>query len=176
MNTPDTAELNPLGRIVATHGLRGELKVHTHPEDRDALLVASRIYLQAKTGQPREQQLVGARRNKGYLVIRLLGLDHISQVEELVGQQILVRSTDLRREPGQLFWFELAGLRVIDRQRGEIGILEDMFVTAAHGIYVIQGPYGEVLLPALEPFVLGVDRAARILQVDVPDGLFPGHQ
>lgn len=173
MNTPGTAELKPLGHIVATHGLRGELKVRTHPEDRDALLAASRIFLRAKAGQPREQLLIGVRRNKGYLVVQLQGFDHISQAETLVGQQILVRSDDLRREPGQLFWFELAGLRVIDRQRGDIGVLEDMFVTAAHGIYVIQGSYGEVLLPSIEPFVLGVDREAGILQVDVPDGLFP---
>ena len=38
MSRPGHDDLNPLGKIIDTHGLRGELKVRTHPEDRDALL------------------------------------------------------------------------------------------------------------------------------------------
>jgi 16S rRNA processing protein RimM len=107
------------------------------------------------------------------VVIQFEGCDHINQVTSLVGQEVLVAAADIRRTDDRLFWFELAGLRVVDQQRGDIGVLEDMFVTAAHGIYVIQGPLGEVLIPAVAPFVLGLDRDSGVLRVDVPDGLFP---
>jgi 16S rRNA processing protein RimM len=174
MSTPDTDDLQPLGKIIDTHGLRGELKVRTHPEDREALLAARRVFLQLPgASQPRPLTPVKARSNKGYVVIQFEGVDHISQVANLVGQEVLVVSADIRRTAGKLFWFELSGLRVVDQQRGDIGVLEDMFVTAAHGIYVIQGRFGEVLIPAIEPFVLDLDRETGVLQVDVPDGLFP---
>jgi len=173
MSRPGHDDLNPLGKIIDTHGLRGELKVRTHPEDRDALLAASRIFLQSAGGQPSLVNLVKARPNKGYVIIQLEGYDHISQVVDLVGRQVLVNTADIRREAGRLFWFELSGLQVVDQQRGDIGVLEDMFVTAAHGIYVVQGPYGEVLIPAIEPFVVELDKESGIMRVDVPDGLFP---
>jgi len=176
MSTLDPDELNSLGKIIDTHGLRGELKVRTHPEDRDALLQVSKVYLKPSGEAAQVRELVKARLNKGYAVIQLKGLDHISQAAGLVGQELLIRPADIRRDSERLFWFELVGLQVVDQQRGEIGILEDMFVTAAHGIYVIEGAFGEVLIPAIEPFVLGLDRENGILRVDVPDGLFPENQ
>jgi 16S rRNA processing protein RimM len=173
MNTPDTDELQSLGKVIDTHGLRGELKVRTHPEDREALLAASRVFLRRPGEQPSPRILAKARNNRGYVVIQFEGCEQIGQVTSLVGQEVLVAAADIRRTAGRLFWFELSGLRVVDQQRGDIGVLDDMFVTAAHGIYVIQGPLGEVLIPAIEPFVLGLDREAGVLRVDVPDGLFP---
>jgi len=173
MSTVEDDELSPLGKIIDTHGLRGELKVRTHPEDREALLSVGKVYLKSPGEKVLARELVKARPNKGYAVIQLKGLDHISQAADLVGQELLINPADVRRVDNRLFWFELSGLQVIDRQRGDIGRLEDMFVTAAHGVYVIRGAFGEVLVPAIGPFVLGLDREAGVLRVDVPDGLFP---
>lgn len=173
MSTVEDDELSPLGKIIDTHGLRGELKVRTHPEDRDALLSVGKVYLKSPGEKMLARELVKARPNKGYAVIQLKGFDHISQAADLVGQELLINPADVRRDGNRLFWFELSGLQVIDRQRGDIGRLEDMFVTAAHGVYVIRGAYGEVLVPAIGPFVLGLDRETGVLRVDVPDGLFP---
>lgn len=175
MSATEPRELKPLGTVIATHGLRGELKVRTHPEDRDALLATERIFLRDAAGRLEAHRLDEARRNKGYVVIRLDGLEQIDRVEGLVGQELLIAPGDVRREADRLFWFDVAGIRVVDRQRGEIGTLEDMFVTAAHGVYVVEGSHGEVLIPAVPPFVLDLDREAGVLRVDVPDGLFPGH-
>lgn len=176
MNELTANQLRPLGKVIDTHGLRGELKVRTHPQDQGALLAACKVYLQEAGAAPRSFELKGARRQKGYLVIQLKGCDHISMVAGLVGQDLLVSPADINSSEEELFWYELDGLRVVDQQRGEIGTLEDMFVTAAHGIYVVAGPAGEVLIPAIEPFVLGLDREAGVLRVDVPDGLFPESQ
>jgi 16S rRNA processing protein RimM len=73
----------------------------------------------------------------------------------------------------EFYWFEIEGLTVVDRTRGEIGILEDMFSTAAHDIYVVRGRLGEILIPAVDEFVLGVDQEERRMTVDLPEGLVP---
>jgi 16S rRNA processing protein RimM len=48
-----------------------------------------------------------------------------------------------------------------------------MFSTAAHDIYVIRGRYGEVLIPAVEEFIVEIDRDGRRMLVDLPEGLVP---
>ncbi|HKI51759.1 MAG TPA: ribosome maturation factor RimM, partial [Geothermobacteraceae bacterium] len=156
MSTVEDDALSLLGKVIDTHGLRGELKVRTHPEDRDVLLLVGKVYLRPPGEAALARELVKARPNKGYAVIQLKGLDHVSQAAGLVGQELLINPTDIRRDTDRLFWYELSGLQVVDRQRGDIGVLEEMFVTAAHGVYVIRGAHGEILIPAIEPFVLGL--------------------
>jgi 16S rRNA processing protein RimM len=54
---------------------------------------------------------------------------------------------------------------------GELGTLDDLFTTAAHDIYVVNGRFGEVLIPAVDEFVVEVDLPGRRMSVDLPEGL-----
>jgi 16S rRNA processing protein RimM len=67
----------------------------------------------------------------------------------------------------------LEGLEVVDQQQGVLGPVVGMFSTAAHDILEVEGPSGEILIPAIEPFLIKVDRKAGQLQVNLPDGLVP---
>jgi len=166
-------KLCKLGEVIGTHGLRGELKARVHPGDQTALLCTQEVHLATTAGEQGCFRLLGARPNKGNLLLRVAGVEHVNQAEALIGAEVLIDPAKLSREPGELFWFELEGARVMDRERGEIGRLRGMFVTAAHGVYVIEGKYGEVLLPAVNPFMCGFDAAEQVLNVDVPEGLYP---
>ncbi|PLX80745.1 MAG: 16S rRNA processing protein RimM [Desulfuromonas sp.] len=162
-----------LGQIAGTHGLRGALKIRTHPGDAPALLATDRVWLDVGSGAPECRRIESAELRKGYAVIQLRDCRHISQAAPLVGSQVGIDPADLERQPGQFFWFELSGLETIDRERGVIGTVNGMFFTAAHGILVIDGVTGEVLLPFLDQFVERVDVDAGKVFVDVPEGLFP---
>jgi len=170
------SSLQPLGRVIGTHGLRGDLKIRSHPEDQSALLSASRLCLRPSTGETVCLEVRQSIPGKGCSVFRLHGLDQIGPAESLIGAEVLVDPKQLQREANQLFWFELEGLEVVDRGRGSIGRLEGMFRTAAHAIYVVQGPFGEVLIPVVDEFVSEVNLERRELLVDVPDGLFAEQQ
>jgi len=163
MNKPGKT-LCPLGSVIGIHGLRGDLKVRTHPADQAALLVARQVFI---GDPPVVYQPAFSKIHKGNVLLHLVGVDSAAAAEALVGQDLLIEPAKLKRPAGQLFWFEVAGAEVIDRERGDIGSLDGMFSTAAHGIYVVEGRFGEVM------FVLGFDPVRRILSVDVPDGLYP---
>lgn len=162
-----------LGQITGTHGLRGALKIRTHPGDAPALLATDRIWLDAGTGTPECRRVESAELRKGQVVVQLRDCRHVSQAAPLIGHQVGIDPADLEREPDEFFWFELSGLKAVDRERGEIGTVGGMFFTAAHGILVIDGAAGEVLLPFLSQFVERVDIASGEVFVDVPEGLFP---
>jgi 16S rRNA processing protein RimM len=37
----------------------------------------------------------------------------------------------------------------------------------------VQGPFGEVLIPAVDVFITDVDMAGKRMTVDLPEGLVP---
>lgn len=164
-----------LGVVTGTHGLRGDLKVKPLSDNSDSLLAAKQVFLRAPG-----KALVGHRparvvtHKAGYL-LRLTGYEKIEAAEVLVGAEVLMRFEDLPDlDETEHYWFELEGLQVIDRNRGALGRLEDLFTTAAHDIYVVRGPLGEVLIPAVDAFIGRIDLEAGTMEVDLPDGLIPG--
>ncbi len=170
-NRPD--ELFLLGVVTGTHGLRGDLKIRPLSENSDALQSAGEIFL--RRGDEVVRYLPArVSIHKGNFLLRLQGLTHIDAVQPLVGCEVLMHFGDLA-PPGEdeFYWFELEGLKVVDRNRGELGTLEELFTTAAHDIYVVRGRFGEVLIPAVDEFIVEVDRPGGRLLVDLPEGLVP---
>ena len=74
-------------------------------------------------------------------------------------------------EPDEFYWGEIEGFAVCDVSLGELGTLVDVFSTAAHDIFVVQGPYGEVLIPVVDAFLRNVDQEEGRITVDLPEGL-----
>lgn len=162
------------GAVTATHGLRGELRVRPASGGASALRGAERVLLQRGGGEPVAYRVQRAGVHRGLLLLKLAGLDRIEQVEELVGAQVLMPYADLPSLPDdEFYWFELEGMTVTDRRLGELGRIEDLFETPAHDVYVVRGPRGEVLIPAVAAMIVAVDRRARRMTVDLPEGLVP---
>lgn len=162
------------GKIVGIHGLRGDLKVRPLSGETTALDTVTTVYLQ-ENGGPLAKTVQRAARHKGNILLRLAGIDNADQAQLLIGNDLLMARSDLKElSDDEYYWFELQGLTVVDVRRGSIGTLRDLFSTPAHDIYVVDGPHGEVLIPAVDAFVLGIDRESRSMQVDLPDGLVPG--
>jgi 16S rRNA processing protein RimM len=64
------------------------------------------------------------------------------------------------------------GLRVETDEGAVLGLLTEIMVTGANDVYVVTDEAGhELLLPAIEPVILNVDLAARILKVHLIPGL-----
>lgn len=163
-----------VGKIVGTHGLRGDLKVRLHSGDPDILLTTDQVTLHLPSGERLTAKPVRQSVHKGQVLLRLQDFETLSQVERMVGGQVLLPESLLPElEEDEYYWAQLKGLEVIDRQRGSIGKLHQMFTTAAHDTYVVTGSYGEVLIPAVAQFILEVDLEKRIMNVDLPDGLIP---
>jgi 16S rRNA processing protein RimM len=166
--------LREVGTVVGTHGLRGDLKVRLSSDDSDLLLIAESFFLRLPRGEllrvnPARQSL-----HKGQVLLRLQGYDSIDQVEPLVGSSVLLAEDQFPAlAEDEYYWHQLDGLQVVDLRYGPIGVLQSMFTTAAHDTYVVNGEYGEVLIPAVGRFILEIDLQERIMKVDLPEGLVP---
>lgn len=163
-----------IGKIIGTHGLRGDLKVRMNSADPEILLATEQVFLRLPSGEQLTATAVRRTVHKGQVLLRLQNFESINLVEHMVGGQVLLPEDQLPAlEEDEFYWSQLEGLQVIDQSRGPIGTLRQMFNTAAHDTYVVKGNYGEVLIPAVAQFILEIDLQNQVMQVDLPEGLVP---
>lgn len=166
-----------IANVIGTHGLRGDLKVRLKSGNPDYLLTAKTVCLRLPTGEILNLEVSRQVLHKEQVLLRLRGYDSIEQAEQIVGSQVLLAEHLLPElKEDEYYWGQLEGLRVVDRERGEIGQLRGLLSTAAHDTYVVQGHLGEVLIPAVHQFVVKVDLKGGVMQVDLPAGLVPEEQ
>jgi len=170
----EQGQLFHLGVVVGTHGLRGDLKVRPLTPDSDSLRVASQVSFRDRGGRLQSYEPVRAVPQKGNVLLRLRGLTSIEAVQHLVGSDVLIPYADLPElAEDEFYWYQLQGVQVTDRTRGELGVLEELLETGAHDIYVVKGRFGEVMIPAVSQFIVEVDPESGRMTVDLPEGLVP---
>lgn len=138
----------------------------------------SRVYLQLSGKKPRPCVLESWRAHQGkalLVVDRSVGRD---QAEAWRGAEVLVREKDLPPlEDGEYRPEDLLEMPVFDSHGELIGMLDDIQDIAGQEIWFIKDSRGnEILLPAVDAFVLEIDFDAERITVDPPDGLLELYQ
>ena len=126
------------------------------------------------SGERRPVKVIGSRPFQSRLLIRFDGFVDRTGAETLHGADLEVpRSAVKPLKDGRHYRFELVGLAVRTPRGEELGQLTDVFSTGSNDVYVIDGPRGEILLPALPEVIVSADVAGGVLVVEPPRGL-PG--
>jgi 16S rRNA processing protein RimM len=93
-------------------------------------------------------------------------------VEQWKGTFLAADSSELRKpDHDEVYLHELAGFAVRDRSNNPLGVVSDLEEGPTGIMLTVQGPRREFLLPFRKEFVREVDRSARKLVVELPDGL-----
>lgn len=105
---------------------------------------------------------------KGQLV-RLEGVSDLEAASKLVGKTLLARVGDLPEgfERSDVDW--LMGRDVTDERLGYLGEISEVMVGPANDVWTVDGPFGEVMVPVVDEFVVKVPRRGPIV-VRVPNG------
>lgn len=163
----DTQRRILLGRVVGAFGVRGQVKIESWTEPREAIFRYQPWTLRDPQGAERELQGARGRETGKHLVATFPGVEDRDAVEALRGTEILVpRSALPPPEPGEFYWVDLEGLRVINVDGADYGTVSHLFSTGANDVLVARGER-ERLIPFVEPdFVKSVDFDAGTVTVD----------
>ena len=74
---------------------------------------------------------------------------------------------------GEYYHFQILGLEVRTTTGEVLGRVEQIISTGSNDVFVVRGPRGEVLIPAVDDVVKSVDPAAGRIEVEVVEGLLP---
>lgn len=172
MTALQTEDLFQYGTLIGTHGLRGDLKVRPLNADSTSLKDAREVTLRRADGSLQLFRVARAAMHKGLWLLRLAGHETIEAVQPLVGSDVLLAWDDLPElAEDEYYWHQLQGLRVFDRQLGDLGVLTGLLTTAAHDIYVVKGKIGEIMIPVVSEFIAEIDLEAGVVRVDLPEEL-----
>lgn len=159
------------GKIVATHGLRGEVKVLPWCDGPESLLPFGTLYLDRGATPLAVEK---ARAAKNMVLVKFRGLDSPEAVQPLRGRVLYLDREEDTLEEGQYYLQDLIGLTVVDADSGRLyGRLQDVTETGANDVYHIAFPDGKVrLIPAIPQVVVGIDIDAGRMEIRPLEGLF----
>ena len=154
------------GKIVSTHGVRGELKIMPWADDPEFLLDFDTIYLGGKPCR-----VVSSRVQKTCVLVKLAGIDTVEAASALRDQVVSIDRADAQLPQGSIFIADLLGLPVYDGET-PIGRLTDVMSTPANDVYVVKGKDGqEHLIPAVPEFILDIDADEKTIRVHLIEGM-----
>ena len=161
-----------IGRIAKVHGLRGEVNVVLdvdYPEDYEGL---EHLFIEQKGRLVPFFLEHFVIQPAGKALAKFEELDTIESVEGLVGSEAYLPLTELPQlEEGQYYFHELVGFEVIDEALGLIGSIQIIYDLETQDLLGVIHQGKEVLIPIQDGIITKVDKAAKKVFCQLPEGL-----
>ena len=153
------------GRIVNTHGVRGEVRIEPWADEAAFLTRFKRFYMD---GQP--VKVRSCRVHKTMCIAQLEGIDDINAAMALKGKILFIDRKDAKLPKGAVFIQDILGARVVDEAGNELGVLEQVLPAPAASVYVVKGER-EILIPDVPAFILDKDAERGVITVRLIEGM-----
>jgi len=155
-----------LGRIVGVHGVQGWIKLESHTEPRTGIFRYKPWILRHRGVEREIVALQGREQGRG-MVAELEGVATREEAQMLTGAEILVpRSALPKPKPGEYYWVDLEGLRVVDPDGRELGRVSHLFTTGANDVMSVIGERERLIPFITDDVVKRVDFEAGLIEVD----------
>lgn len=160
-----------IGKIAATHSLQGAMVLVHNVGNSKWLKKDDALFLELNKGSfiPFFVSQARATGTEEYII----NLDDVATLEEakkLAGKNVYVQEDILSKyaEETPMLWL---GFKMIDKQNGELGKIEDVMQAPAQWLAQITYKEKEVLVPLLPQIIKSVNLKTKTIQVDLPEGL-----
>jgi len=159
-----------IGRIIKPHGVRGEVRVEVHTDLPERFGWLETVYLGRKN--PRPVAIEGVRYHKSWVLLKLAGIDDRIAAEGLRSQWLQVpRELGLPLADGQYYLYQLLNLEVFTEDDIHLGKVVEVMETKANNVFVVNGQFGEVLLPDIDDVIRKIDFDNKRITVRLLPGL-----
>ncbi|MBE3595496.1 MAG: ribosome maturation factor RimM [Hydrogenibacillus sp.] len=164
-----------VGKIVNTHGLRGEVRVVVTTDFvEERFRPGNTLYVfPPKAETPLPVEVAHVRPHKRMLLVKFKGYDTISSVEPWKGGFIKVAEEDRRPlSEGEFYFDQIIGLDVVDEDRRPIGRVKEILQPGANDVWVVERPgKRDLLVPYIDEVVRAVDLDGGRIVVRLLPGL-----
>lgn len=142
------------------------MKVYSYTDPPENILGYGPWLLKRGNEWRRAEVEDGKRHGKG-LIAKLRGCDDRDAAAAWVGAEIAIRRSQLEAlEPGEYYWTDLIGLRVLGTDGTEYGVVAQLLETGANDVLVVKGDRERLIPFVLEQVVTRIDLEKGELRVD----------
>ena len=146
--------------MLGAKGLAGSVRIEALTDHPDRLAAGESVWVEDEADS---RTILEAGFGGRVPVLRLEGISDRAAAERLVGRYLEAPANEL--PPDTYYWHQLIGIAAFDEAGGELGELVEIFRAGENEVYRIEGPNGELLIPALRDVVRSIDLAARRMVV-----------
>ena len=136
------------GKIINTHGIKGEVKIEPWADSPGFKKKNKSFYINGT-----EHKVISSRVHQKFVIARLSGIDSINDAEKYKNKIIYALRSEAALEEGQYFLSDLIGFDAFSADNGTaLGKVTDIISLPAGDVCVIRGER-EILVPIREEFI-----------------------
>lgn len=162
-----------VGKIVNTHGLKGEVKVKRITDFEERFHIGSTVYLKNKDGEITPLKIICFRTHKNHDLLQFENYDDIEAVEPLKGKTLYIKKEQLTPlDEGEFYYHEIIGCKMYTLDGQYIGEIESILTPGANDVWVVKNDEGkEYLIPYIEDVVKEVNINEKKVFIELMEGL-----
>ncbi len=163
-------EIIETGKIVGTHGVRGELKLQSWADSPSVLFDLDHFYIDGKVFR-----IESLRQQNNILLLKLDGIDNLNKAELMRNKIVYAERSFFDLPEGTYFIKDLMGIEVFDADKENIcyGKITDIMATGANDVYELTDDSGvKRLIPAIKDVIISTDINAKKMIIRPLLGLF----
>lgn len=156
-----------IGKIVAPHGVRGDIRILPLTEKPDLFLDLEYLLLEGG----KKLTVKNARFQKRMILVTTKEITSMNEAELLRDKNIYIKAEDLPElEDDEFYVADLVGIPVYDLEGKQIGTFKDSLSTGSNDVYVIAVPGAkDILVPALKEYFKEINLAEKRIVVKLPE-------
>ncbi len=158
-----------IGKIIATHGIKGEVKIAPLTDNLDRFEHLNKLYIGENKLEVRYES---SKIHKNHIILKFEEFNNINEVLKFKDLDLFISFEDRRElNDDEFFIFDLIGLKGYCNNQ-YIGELIDVIESLANDVYVFKSENGhEILVPAVKEFILDVDLKSGKILLNLIEGM-----
>ena len=155
-----------IGKIVNTHGIKGELRILSDFMYKDKVfLVGNKLIIDDK-----EYKIRTYRQHKMFDMITLDNYNNINEVMFLLNKKVYIAKDNLHLDDDEILDEDLIKYKVLTTS-GKCGIIKEIFVAGTNNKIIRVEFDKEVLIPLNSPIIKSISKSKGEIVVDLIEGM-----
>lgn len=165
-----------IGFTKKTHGIGGELKVGIEPNFVEDFLKAETVFLEVR-GKKVPYFIAAVRGAGAEPIVKFEDVDTREAAQLISSKPLFLRESDIlddsereipQEDSGYVF---CKGYTMVDATLGEVGKITSVEQMPAQEMATVETANGPAFVPLIEAFIQKIDKRAKRVFVDLPEGL-----
>ena len=159
--------------ILRARGVRGEVLAKSQTDVPGRFQSLKGVQVRLADGRDLSLQLESAWEHKGDWVLKFRDIDDMDSAERLRGAELWVSPQERGQlAEGEYFQSDLLGCQVVEKATGKaLGVVAGWQQYGGPPLLQVKCGESEVLIPFVSAICRDVDLSARLVRVELPEGL-----
>lgn len=168
-----TEKLVTVGKVVNSHGIRGELKIVPETDFPERFDVGNSLIIVDSQNKQTPVTVKTSRLHKNVFIVLFSQFSNINDVEKFKGSLLKIEAKNQQPlEEGEYYYQEIIGCKVVTEDEQELGLISEILTPGANDVWVVSLPKGkQLLLPVIDDVILKVDIPNKTIRIHLMEGL-----